>query len=245
MQPEIIRRLNELTIQFYQHHAPSFSASRSSAWAGWHELLPFFTTTGPVSVLDVGCGNGRFAQFLEQNRINYHYLGIDQSTKLIQIAQKQVKNCQFMVEDCTTITNCLQKNEYSHIVVFGVLHHVPDQVKRLELLKKLASLSTENGYIFASFWQPLKAGDRFIKKQLSSEKFHIQPTELEDGDLLLGWENSHDYARYCHSFSDQEIDWYIAQLSKKLSLVQRFSADGKTSNLNQYVVWQNKGEPAN
>lgn len=243
MQPATIDQLTQLTNQFYQHHAHSFSETRNSAWAGWQELLSFFQEKHPLKILDIGCGNGRFAQFLKQTINDFTYLGIDNSTELIQTAQRQVesKDCLFSIQDCLSVSFASRLTaKYTHLVAFGVLHHIPSQSKRLDFITTLAQLLEENGYFIISFWQPLNSAQRFNKKQLDSTQFGIQPNELEQGDLLLGWQDNSGYARYCHSFSNQEIDWYIRKMSQEFMLVKRFQADGKTGNLNQYVIWQKK-----
>ncbi len=241
MQPDTIQKLTKLTEQFYQHHAISFSKTRNTAWAGWHELLPFFQTDTAPSVLDIGCGNGRFAQFLKESNVSFYYHGLDNSAELIQTAQQQAEceNCVFSQQDCFREALASKiPDRYSHLVLFGVLHHLPNQTNRLNYISALTQLLQPSGYLIISFWQPLSSPERFIKKQLHPTQFGLQSTELEKGDLLLGWQENTDYARYCHSFSDQEIDWYIREMSQELKLVKRFHADGKTNNLNQYVVWQ-------
>lgn len=241
MQPDTIHKLTQLTEQFYRHHADSFSETRNSSWPGWQELVPLFQSPNVPSVLDIGCGNGRFAQFLKESSGSFSYLGLDNSAGLIQTAKQQVEceSCEFAEQDCLSEALVSQiTDRYSHLVVFGVLHHIPSQAKRLNFITSLAQLLQPNGYLIISFWQPLNSRERFIKKQLDPTQFGIQPSELEENDLLLGWQENTEYARYCHSFSDQEIDWYIHEISREFRLVKRFQADGKTGNLNHYVVWQ-------
>ena len=46
-----------------------------------------------MRVLDLGCGNGRFAEFLAQNldqNIKIEYVGIDSSGELLELAQKHL-----------------------------------------------------------------------------------------------------------------------------------------------------------
>lgn len=241
MQPDTIHKLTQLTHQFYQYHADSFSKTRNSAWSGWQELLPFFQTDITPSVLDIGCGNGRFAQFLKESSMSFNYHGLDNSAELIKTAQQQVecKNCAFSQQDCFSESLVSEiPNRYSHLVLFGILHHLPSQTKRLNYIAALTQLLQPGGYIIISFWQPLNSPERFIKKQLDPTQFGIRLVELEDNDLLLGWQENTNYARYCHSFSDHEIDWYIQQISDTYKLIKRFQADGKTNNLNQYLIWQ-------
>src|SRR5437773_46351 len=63
-----IQRLNEINRAFYNRVAQDFDETRQQAWPGWDTLLSYLNAplNAPLSVLDVGCGNGRFGLFLAQ-----------------------------------------------------------------------------------------------------------------------------------------------------------------------------------
>ena len=61
---------------------------------------------------------------------------------------------------------------------------------------------------------------------------------LEPNDYFLGWKNVPGNYRYCHHFSNEEIDRIIAALAPHATVVESFSADGKPGNLNRYVILQ-------
>ena len=62
--------------------------------------------------------------------------------------------------------------------------------------------------------------------------------ELEDGDYLLGWNDVPGAYRYCHSFADSEIESLIADVANCALLVDRFKADGRTGDSNEYLVFR-------
>ena len=62
--------------------------------------------------------------------------------------------------------------------------------------------------------------------------------QFNEGDYLLGWRNTPGAYRYCHSFSDEETDSLVASVADKAKCVARFRADGRTGNLNEYLVLQ-------
>lgn len=66
----------------------------------------------------------------------------------------------------------------------------------------------------------------------------INPEELEEGDYLLGWKNLPGQYRYCHHFSDAEIERIVVALEPYATVIDSFSADGKPGNLNRYVVFK-------
>lgn len=66
---------------------------------------------------------------------------------------------------------------------------------------------------------------------------------LEPNDYFLGWKNEPSNYRYCHHFSNEEIDRIITALAPHATVVESFSADGKPGNLNHYVVFKRKELP--
>lgn len=87
--PHVIRKLNDLTSDFYTREAASFSATRQAPWHGWERAWKLITAhdavqnpfpshaaripdddTGdsgaPLTILDLGCGNLRFERFLAE-----------------------------------------------------------------------------------------------------------------------------------------------------------------------------------
>lgn len=66
---------------------------------------------------------------------------------------------------------------------------------------------------------------------------------LEPSDYFLGWKNEPSNYRYCHHFSNEEIDRIITALAPHATVVESFSADGKPGNLNRYVVFKREVLP--
>lgn len=62
--------------------------------------------------------------------------------------------------------------------------------------------------------------------------------QFNEGDYLLGWRNLPGVYRYCHSFSDEEIDSLATLVADRAKCVARFRADGRTGSLNEYLVLQ-------
>ncbi|MBN1331429.1 class I SAM-dependent methyltransferase [Candidatus Dojkabacteria bacterium] len=244
---EIIKnKLVSLNKKFYQAQAQSFSDTREIHWPGWEKLAEILIRKGKKlnSILDVGCGNGRFLGFLKEQGIVFaNYLGIDASKKLIQIAHARYQadgNEKFQVIDVLETQNLNNiRQEYNLIVVFGLMHHIPGRENRLELLKDLASKLTLNGQLALTFWQ-FRKSRRFDKTILGKNQVDKVTAELfnyfEDGDYLLNWDRS-DLPRYCHSFSDKEIDGLINELKRSgLRIKADYNADGQEGNLNRYLI---------
>lgn len=97
---EVAAFLNNLNQKFYEKTAEEFSKTRQSPWSGWYLLLdalndflvPTSISSGcPLSVLDLGCGNGRFEKFLRGNLpISFTGTGIDSDEALLKEAKKSL-----------------------------------------------------------------------------------------------------------------------------------------------------------
>lgn len=84
MDSTTIQRLNVINHAFYAATAPEFDRSRSQPWPGWTRLLDHLPKPCE-SVLDVGCGNGRFGVFLTTSPpdpLSIHGEGENQSPAL-------------------------------------------------------------------------------------------------------------------------------------------------------------------
>lgn len=65
---------------------------------------------------------------------------------------------------------------------------------------------------------------------------------LEPGDYFLPWQDDRRALRYCHHFEDAEIDQLVASLPAGIVReAVRFSADGRSGNLNRYLVLERTG----
>src|SRR3990167_4678759 len=104
MKSSTIRQLNEFNAKFYQLTAEEFSKTRGFYWQGWKELLPILQHMvkgkAQFKVLDVGCGKGRFGEFLfrtvAKKKLVYH--GLDNSEALLDAARQKLEPLKFEKE---------------------------------------------------------------------------------------------------------------------------------------------------
>lgn len=236
MRLETIEKLNQLNQKFYDAETSDFDQTRQQAWTGWQIFWQEISSRlpSPLSVLDVGCGNGRFYKFLQQQQLKFDYTGIDQSHKLINIAQKNFKDINFNRQDLLSDwKSTLREKNFDLIVLFGVMHHIPGEQNRRQLVKDLASLLTPAGFLVISIWDFLQH-QRFLQKLVDPIKLGINKNELENNDFLMNWGKDPVLLRYCHYLDKQEeLDLLV---DSNLKIIKNFYADGKTSNLNRYLV---------
>ncbi|MCL2806607.1 MAG: methyltransferase domain-containing protein [Coriobacteriia bacterium] len=243
------QRLSVLNTVFYREHSDSFSSTRQSAWPGWHtsfELIKDNLLCGvsKLQVFDLACGNMRYQRFLSNVLLSdtaWTYYAVDNCEPLVPQGHtahyQQLDVLDVLLED-------LDLNEHFHAplcdlaVCFGFMHHTPLQENRARLLSCLVNQVRPGGYIIVTFWQFLN--DIGLRaKALKTHEVALQELgldKLEDNDFLLDWNKLEGVYRYCHSFTDEEIDELVERVSDKTLLVSRFVSDGRSSLLNCYLV---------
>jgi len=252
-----ILALNAINRDFYVGRADEFSATRGGPWRGWLRFLERLRSgEPPISVLDVGCGNGRFALFLRDHLERpFHYAGVEYSSAAVERARANlagVPNVTLHEHDviASLADDTLFPNlptDFSLIALFGFLHHVPGYETRRALLTELAKHLRGSGALVFSVWQ-FGRFERFRKKIIPWENFltktgaRLDPSDLERGDHMLSWGDREPAYRFCHFTDSDETSRLVSALP--LDLVEVFSADGHTNDLNQYFVLCRKGDRA-
>ena len=236
MNDKTVRRLIELNREFYRKVGGEFDRTRRKPWPGWFKLLPYLAE-GTIRVADIGCGNGRFGRFLEENYQGHvEYVGIDSDDMLLKIAQKGLRRMAARFERIDVLE--LEKSKvlddkFEVIGVFGLMHHMPGYETRVKLLAQLTKKLKKDGVMIISFWRPDRGENCAKKTKPWKDDPKIDPTYLEAGDYLLRW-NLTKAARYCHIVSEDELKRLKAEL--ELKVLAEFSGDGKNKKMNDYLI---------
>jgi SAM-dependent methyltransferase len=251
MDEKTIRALNAINRSFYREAAAEFSATRRDPWPGWERLPPLIEEHLPerdLQVLDVGCGNGRFAAFLAgalpERSASLRYCGIDASGPLLGAARARAlpfAELETRLADVveTPIEDLLGPRRFSLIAVFGVLHHVASERRRHRLLRSLAARLESGGLLALAFWR-FETSERFRGKLRPWGEFNavarepIDLAQLEAGDRLLPWGEGGRAVRYCHFAEEEETRRLVRATSLKVAAT--YTADGREGNLNRYFV---------
>ncbi len=234
--------LRQINRDFYSRHAADFDRTRHpGGWPGWRRVVEAapLPTGRPLRVLDLGCGNGRFALFLDRNpdlrrSQPFHYYGIDSSAELIERARSACADrghIRFQVDDIET--RPLDQAAHDLVVLFGVVHHLPGFDKRRRALKRAASALAPGGLLALTCWQ--FADDARVESRRLDWGLQggVDPAELEPGDHLLRWGPADSEAcRYCHHTDEDELDRLVGGLP--LTETARYRADGAGDRQNLY-----------
>ena len=219
----------------------------------------------PVVVLDLACGNLRFERFLESwsrtpreppslargsrapGVLAFDVCAVDgcaalsQDVQLDAVGVRQVSldisQALFEGHDLAAI---LGPSAYDLAVCFGFLHHVPTCELRTRLLRHLVACAAPGAVVAVSLWQLSRSAQLLERARTSTDELAgaLGLRDLDQGDYLLGWQGRRDVCRYCHDFDEREVDGLAAAVGAQAREVARYSADGRTGDLNRYLVLQ-------
>ena len=211
-----------------------------------------------LTVFDLACGNMRFESFLHEAlaHVDLDYYGADNSIEMAGTGS-QKKHFQsldalgvLIDKDPAAVVKAINAPASDLVVSFGFMHHVPSQKLREQMLQVMIDSCKPRGYIAVSFWQFLNSKALAEKAAVThaaalkdlSHEWAYSPAEISDGldygDYFLGWQGIAGAYRYCHNFSSAEIAELVGSVSGQAKLIAQFDADGRTGNLNAYIVLQ-------
>jgi SAM-dependent methyltransferase len=239
MNPGTARRLVEINRDFYTHFGASFSATRQRIQPGVRRVLARLKED--ESILDLGCGNGELARELAKRGQRGPYLGVDFSLPLLRDAESQPEgfSARFLQADLTQLAavsdELLAVGGWSVVTAFAVLHHIPSNELRLDMLQTIRRFLKNDGLFIHSNWQFLNS-EKLKARIQPWEAASLSGSEVEAGDYLLDWRSGGKGLRYVHHFTENELE-ALARFSG-FRVVDTFYSDGDTGNLGLYQIWQ-------
>ncbi|MCP4040148.1 MAG: class I SAM-dependent methyltransferase [bacterium] len=240
------QRLIALNRRFYAVVADAFDQTRRDPWPGWERSIAHLDASRepPLSVLDVGCGNGRFASFLSAKiGDGFHYVGIDSSPALLEHARNshpQLGSARFLEGDILDADGelLLADVDFDLIAIFGLLHHIPGRETRQALIARLTQRLAAGGLLIATAWQ-FATDARFRERIVPWAQYNetaeepVDPDQLEAGDHLLRFADA-PLPRYCHFTPPEALRALLS--GPDLEWLDDYAADGRSGNLNRYAV---------
>lgn len=237
MQANITVKLSVLNRQFYQTFALAFSATRQRLQPGVLRVLA--RVQGEEAILDLGCGNGELGRELALRGHRGPYLGVDFSAGLlanVSLGEAMPPNIQFAVVDISRPDwTASIRGRFELILAFAVLHHIPGDENRLQLLRTVRDLLLPGGLFIHSNWQFLNS--RRLRARIQPwEAIGLSAAQVDAGDYLLDWRRGGYGLRYVHHFSEDELRSLAA--ASGFGVIESFYSDGREGNLGLYQVWE-------
>jgi SAM-dependent methyltransferase len=243
VQHETLERLRALNHEFYQTFAHHFADKRQRPQPGVLQALESIPEV--ERLLDLGCGHGGLAAYLQRQNTPERYLGIDISEGMLALARSAVENKRFhfaiadlslpsWLESLKTIPRAFQP-PYSVVLSFATLHHIPGSKRRQALVGEVFDLQPSRGRWFVSVWDFMQS-NRLRKRILPWESVGINPEAVEAGDYLIDWRHGGQGVRYVHHFSVKELE--MLARGAGFDVLETFHQDGEGGLLGLYQVWR-------
>jgi tRNA (uracil-5-)-methyltransferase TRM9 len=238
MDEPTVEKLLALNHGFYTAFADQFAGSRTLSDPALTSILPHIPAA--AKVLDVGCGNGRLALLLDQERPDATYVGVDAVPALIEVARGQAAELEnispeYHVADILQPdwSSVIGSSVIDTIVCLAVLHHIPSFDLRLQVVREMRSVLATGGKILVSTWQFLDS-ERMRRKMVDWSEAGIPEEALDPGDYLLDWKRGGRGLRYCHLVDEAEIERLAAESG--LRVCETFRAGGREGDLSLFAV---------
>jgi len=180
----------------YNLISEDFSRTRQNPWPETKFL--FDNIKRGNKILDLGCGNGRFYQFLKDKDIDY--IGIDSSLRLIEKAKERYPDVDFRAADALNLP--FSDNSFDKVFSIAVLHHIPSKEFRLKFLREAKRVLKNKGTLILTVWKLRRKEEWLLFFKYTFLKL-IDKSKLDFKDILKPWGNK--TLRYYHWFSEREL----------------------------------------
>ncbi|PIZ76154.1 hypothetical protein COY05_02110 [Candidatus Peregrinibacteria bacterium CG_4_10_14_0_2_um_filter_38_24] len=180
----------------YTEISEEFDRTRKNKWEEFDIFLKYIKEKHTVA--DIGCGNGRFYEFLKKHKTT-KYIGIDNNKKLLEKAKKE-KNAKFIKGDLLKIP--LKKESVNVVLEIASLHHIPSKKLREKAIKEVNRVLKKNGIFIVSVWnlsQPKYK--KYIKKAFL--KSILTLGKYDPRDTFIPWAKKAE--RYYYAFKENEL----------------------------------------
>ena len=151
------------------------------------QSLEQFPKNGERNVLDVGCGLGGTASFIQQQGWG-RVVGIDLEAQAIEYAQKKYPDVEFHVSDASQIDTVLgDSKKFDLICLFNSFYAFPDKTRVLQAMRKLAA---ENANLVIFDYTDLTTGsDSTLIHNIDPSQYFvpIRPNEFSEVLRQTNW----------------------------------------------------------
>jgi len=190
-------------------------------------LFEDYLTEGE-KVLDLGCGNGRYYKIVKEKGVDY--VGVDNSERLIKIAQEKYHGVKFQTADALNLP--FPNNYFDKVYSIAVLHQIPSEEFRLQFLREAKRVLKQEGLLILTVWKFHDKKEIFLFFKYTILKL-IGKSKLDFKDIFEPWGKKTE--RYYHWFSKRELANLVKREGFKVEEVGIIKKEtGKRQNI--YLV---------
>lgn len=190
-------------------------------------------------ILDLGCGNGRLVEVL--NDLKVEYTGVDSSDTMISIAKIKYPSLKFQTIDFLNLP--FPDNHFDKIYCLAVFHHIPSVEYRIKFLKEIRRTLKKDGQLILTVWNLLIKAEVVYLIIINTLKKIIFLNPLDYKDILLPFKRSKDNNladRYLHCFTKNELSKLLARSGFELIEIYLQNRGNKVINQNICTIAQKK-----
>lgn len=199
MSPDFANSLVKKMENDYNIIATHFSQTRLQPWPEFSLLEPLIQPDSEV--LDVGCGNGRLAEFTKKIK-GTGYTGTDLSGGLLSHAQKLYPDDTFVQASMLNLP--FPDQQFDVVVCVAALLHIPSEQYRIQAVREMYRVAKPGATVFMVNWN--------LYQDALPDYFTAAKTNFGDqweaGDALIPWKNPQGEIlaqRYYHGFTIEEL----------------------------------------
>ncbi len=197
-------------MRVYDAIAEGFDHTRGRPWPEV-ELVE----KGPV--LDLGCGNGRHAKYLESQ--GFYVVCADISWGMLRVASRKVS----VLVQCDASELPFKNDSFGTVLYLATIHHLPKE-DRLKSLLEIKRVLKPNGRVIVSAWALFQP--RFFRAL--PKMFLNLFRGREFGDVYVPWRTrGKTFMRFYHLFTRGELEGLVRRAG--LRIVESYGRSFKYS----------------
>lgn len=198
MNGKTAQKLLEKVQHDYDEIAESFDQTRQNEWEEFEIFLPYIKDDQHLA--DLGCGNGRFYEFIKKHR-RIRYIGYDTSEKLLEIGKKKHPDGFFMKK--SLLDTCLENESMDIVSAIASLHHIPSKKLRAKAINEMHRILKKNGALLLTVWNLFQP--KYKKYIWKGKLRHIfTGGKYDRRDTFIPWGKS-GIKRYYYAFKPAEL----------------------------------------
>lgn len=206
----IVRNISDMDTQFadslittleqdYDRIADHFSQTRHQPWPEFSVLADILQAGN--SLVDVGCGNGRLAEFVKKIK-GIEYTGTDLSQGLLAHAKTEYPEYSFVHGSMLDLP--FSADTFDVVTSIAALQHVPSKTYQVKALREMYRIAKPTAVLFMLNWNLYQDA---LPDYFSAAKAAFK-SQWEPGDALVPWKNAQgelQAQRYYHGFTINEL----------------------------------------